>query len=216
MDPLVLAVIALLFFLTAFVYSSVGFGEGSTYLALLVLFGFSYLLIPKIALFCNLIVVSGGVYHYIKARQLSLRYVFPFLITSMPFAYLGGSLPIDKTTFLFLLALSLLVAGLRLFFFNKMEGEEKEISWKIALSIGLPFGAILGFFSGLVGIGGGIFLSPLLYFLRWGRAQTIAASASFFILVNSLFGLAGQWTKGISFPEGKMIFFFALAVLICW
>ena len=214
MDFPVFAAIVFLFFLTAMVYSSVGFGGGSTYLAFLVLFGFSYLSIPKIALICNLIVVSGGTYHYIRAKQFSFRHVLPFIVFSIPSAFFGGSIVINKSTFLFLLASSLLVAGLCLFFLKREERGEKEISWKMALGIGLPAGACLGFLSGLVGIGGGIFLSPLLYFLRWGRAQVITASASFFILVNSLFSLAGQWTKGISFPEGKIIFFFALAVLI--
>src|SRR3990167_9768783 len=104
------------FFLTALVYSSVGFGGGSTYLALLALFNFPYLLMPQVSLICNLIVVSGGVYHHIKTKHFSLRPVFPFIITSIPFAYWGGSILISKRLFLFLLAFSLAMAGTRLLF----------------------------------------------------------------------------------------------------
>lgn len=193
------------FFLTALVYSSAGFGGGSTYLALLALFNFPYLLMPKVALLCNLVVVSGGVYHHIKTNHFSFRPVFPFIITSIPFAYWGGSILISKRVFLFLLALSLAVAGGRLLFLKEPPKEKTKPSWKMAMCIGLPLGALLGFVSGMIGIGGGIFLAPVLYFLGWGTGHQIAAGASFFILVNSLFGLMGHLNKGLLLSSNELL-----------
>ncbi|MBI4209060.1 MAG: sulfite exporter TauE/SafE family protein [Deltaproteobacteria bacterium] len=187
--------IAPLFFLTALVYATVGFGGGSTYLALLVLFNFPYESMPKVALLCNVIVVCGGLYHYIRAGDFSMRQVLPFVLSSVPMAYLGGKVPIEKKLFLVLLAVSLGIAGLRLLWIQKDFTSREKISWQTAWFVGLPVGGVLGFVSGLVGIGGGIFLSPLFYLLGWGQGRQIAASASFFILVNSLAGLLGQWSK---------------------
>ncbi|MFH1262998.1 MAG: sulfite exporter TauE/SafE family protein [Pseudomonadota bacterium] len=191
------AVLALvpLFFLTALVYSAAGFGGGSTYVALLLLFSLPHTVAPKIALLCNLVVVSGGVIHYVKGGWLPFRRVLPFVVGSVPAAYFGGRYPIAKETFLILAAFSLAVAGLALFFSGR--GMEERISKRFVreVPIGLVAGAILGFLGGVVGIGGGIFLAPLLYFLRWGNARQIAAASSFFILVNSLSGLAGQFQK---------------------
>lgn len=185
-----------LFFLTALVYSSVGFGGGSTYLALLVLFQLPYTLVPKIALICNILVVSGGLHHYIKTKNLSLRLVLPFVLTSIPFAYLGGRAPISKELFLLLLGISLLLAGFRMLFAKQLVSEDKNRNTVERWILGVPIGAGLGFLSGLVGLGGGIFLSPLMYFLAWGKPKQIAASSSFFIFVNSISGLWGQFSRG--------------------
>lgn len=184
----------LLFFLTALSYAMVGFGGGSTYLALLVLFGLPYTTLPKIALLCNLIVVSGGCYHFARAGHLPWRRVLPWILLSIPMAYVGGRIPISQERFLLLLGLSLAVAGLRLFFI----GQEQTPSARAPAAewaIGIPAGAGLGLLSGLVGLGGGIFLAPIFYFLRWGSARHIAAAASLFIWVNSLAGLCGQVAK---------------------
>lgn len=163
---------------------------------------------------CNLVVVSGGVYHHIKTNHFSFRPVFPFIITSIPFAYWGGSILISKRAFLFLLALSLAVAGGRLLFLKEPPKEKTLPSWKMAMGIGLPLGALLGFVSGMVGIGGGIFLAPVLYFLGWGTGHQIAASASFFILVNSLFGLMGHLNKGLLLSGNEWILPLVLAVFV--
>ncbi|OGQ58533.1 MAG: hypothetical protein A3I75_03740 [Deltaproteobacteria bacterium RIFCSPLOWO2_02_FULL_50_16] len=189
-----------LFFLTALVYSMAGFGGGSTYLALLALFGLPHTVIPKIALICNLVVVTGSLYYFSKTRQLSLKHVLPFALTSIPFAYVGGWIPLSEGVFLLILGFSLGIAGLRLLFLQKTFQRSHEMGWKSIWGIGLFVGALLGFVSGLVGIGGGIFLSPLLFFLGWGNARQIAASSSFFIFVNSLAGLWGHWAK-----EGLLI-----------
>lgn len=203
-----------LFFVTALIYSSVGFGGGSTYLALLVLFNFPYESMPKVALLCNLVVVSGGLYHYVKNRHLSIHLILPFIVTSIPFAYLGGKTPIQKPTFLLLLAISLVATGLRLLFTDQSSPAETQLSSKKMWMAGLPLGAFLGFFSGSVGIGGGIFLAPILYFLGWGNAREIAAGSCFFIFVNSLSGLLGQLNKGNLAIENELIFPLIFTVFI--
>lgn len=202
-----LPLLAALFFVAAIVYSMAGLGGGSTYLALLTLFAFSYPLVPKIALFCNLAVAASGFWFFTKAGHFSLKRTLPFVVSSIPMAYWGGSLPIGKTLFTLLLGLSLAVASLRMFFpdqlsqLSKTSQARPSLSWKKAWVIGLPVGALLGFLSGVVGIGGGIYLIPVLLLLSWADAKEAAASASFFILVNSLAGLGGQFFKS-GFPSG--------------
>lgn len=184
-----------LFFLAALVYSMAGLAGGSTYLALLALFSFPYTEMPKAALLCNLVVSGAGFWIFLRAGHFSPRKVLPFVATSVPAAYLGGRIPIDKTVFLWLLTLSLLAAGLRLLLSEESFVARREVTWAEAWKIGLPVGTLLGLLSGLVGIGGGIFLAPILYFLGWGNAKEVAAATGFFILVNSLSGLAGQIAK---------------------
>ncbi len=202
-----------LFFFTALLYSSAGFGGGSTYLALLVLFGFDYTEIPGIALLCNIVVVGAGTFRFLRTGTLSLRRALPFILGSIPFAYWGGRIPIGRSLFFVLLGIALLIAGLRLLFsehfhLEKTGQKQRPLGSLCALAIG----AAIGFFSGLVGIGGGIFLAPLLYFLRWGKAREIAATASLFILLNSLSGLIGQWQKGHMLPFDIGFIPLALAV----
>ena len=199
------------FFLIAFFYSMVGFGGGSSYLAILVLAGLSYQSIPSTALVCNLIVTSGGSWHFYRAGHFRLKNVLPFIVLSIPMAYVGGSVPIGKDLFCLLLGISLLAVALRMFLPSDRFEHANDISWNQAWLIGLPLGAVLGFLAGLVGIGGGIFLSPLLLFMRWVNAKEAAASASFFIIVNSLSGLAGQMQRGSVhlewiFPLGLAVF----------
>lgn len=184
-----------LFFLTALLYASVGFAGGSTYLALLVLFQVPYPAIPQTALLCNLAVAGGGLYHYHQGGHLPLRAVFPFVLASIPFAWFGGRVPVSKDVFLLLLGFSLLFAGLRLLFVRKPSADARSRRGGNIWIPGLCAGAPLGFLSGLVGIGGGIFLAPLLYFLKWGSPRQIAAASSFFIFVNSAAGFFGQWAK---------------------
>lgn len=207
-----LTLLTLAFFFTALIYSSVGFGGGSTYLALLVLWGTSYQAMPQVALVCNLVVVTGALYQYVRAGHFSLARALPFVATSVPCAYLGGFLLIGKKIFLILLAISLGIAGITLLFSkSKQKGNPAAFqisSWKM----GLPLGALLGFVSGLIGIGGGIFLSPILFLIRWGDARQIAAMASFFIFINSLAGLSGQFSKSGFLPEVSIILPLALAV----
>ncbi|WP_411820207.1 sulfite exporter TauE/SafE family protein [Hyphococcus formosus] len=185
--------LVILFFLTAALYASVGFGGGSTYNALLVLNGVDYRVLPTIALLCNIIVVAGGTFRFARSGHLKFKSLYPFIITSIPLAWLGGRIPVSETLFIGALGFSLLFAGLHLVFSQVSESDQKQKSRPIFISA--ITGGGIGFLSGLVGIGGGIFLAPVLYFLRWGRPKEIAAACSFFILVNSISGLAGQITK---------------------
>jgi len=184
------------FFLVALCYSMVGFGGGSSYLALLVLSGLSYQEIPQIALVCNLVVTAGGCWHFHRAGHFRPRKVIPFVVFSIPMAYLGGSVTVSKELFCLLLGLALAVVALRMVWAAKEVARTKDVSWKQAWMIGLPFGALLGFLAGVVGIGGGIFLSPVLLLMRWCNVKEAAASASFFIICNSFSGLMGQMQKG--------------------
>ena len=187
--------IGLLFGIIAAFYASVGFGGGSSYIALLALVNTPYTAIPIIALVCNIIVVSGNSFHYIRAGYLNLRLILPPVIASVPMAYLGGKLEIGQNTFLILLFITLAFTGIRLLIKHKDYTDDAQNYHPLPIPIGLILGAILGFTSGLVGIGGGIFLAPILYNLKAASPKQIAACASIFILVNSCAGLIGQLHK---------------------
>lgn len=187
--------LAALFLITAGLYASVGFGGGSTYNALLVLSGADYRILPAVALACNIIVVTGGTIRFARAGHLSVRRMTPLIIASIPAAWVGGRLPISEVLFVGLLGFALLLSGLHLMVSRRAEASESAIPSLTPWPVGLPVGGAIGFLAGIVGIGGGIFLAPALYAMRWGTARQIAAACSFFILVNSLSGLAGQLTK---------------------
>ena len=193
--------LSFLFFLTAILYSSVGFGGGSTYLALLLIWDVPYQIFPIIALCCNIIVVSGNCFNYIKAGNTNIKLLAPFLISSIPFAFIGGSLQLNKSFFEILLFAVLTLAGLTLLLKFKSFDESKEVNNNIPKMISVLIGGSIGFVSGVVGIGGGIFLSPVLLLIRAGKTKHIATTASLFILINSISGLAGQSTKGFVFDE---------------
>lgn len=201
-----------LFFVIAAFYASVGFGGGSSYLAILALIGLSYTVIPQTALVCNLVVSAGGVWHFHRAGHLDWRRMAPFVVLSVPLAYLGGRIPVSRDVFFALLGASLLVAGLRMFLPMRREGIWSGISERTAWLIGLPVGAALGFLAGLVGIGGGIFLAPVLVLTGWMDARRAAATAAAFIFVNSAAGLAGQLGKGLHLD--LMVLPLVVAVLI--
>ena len=188
-------ILSFLFFLTATLYSSVGFGGGSTYLALLLIWDIPYLIFPVIALFCNIIVVSGNCFNYIKAGNVNFKILTPYLVSSVPLAFIGGSLSINKSFFEILLFLVLTLAGSLLLLKFKSFDEKIEVYKKIPKIMSILIGGSIGFISGIVGIGGGIFLSPLLLLFRVDRAKNITTAASLFILINSTSGLAGQFTK---------------------
>jgi uncharacterized membrane protein YfcA len=207
-------ILSILFFVTAILYSSVGFGGGSAYLALLLISGVPYFIFPILALSCNIIVVSGNCFNYIRAGNLNLRLLIPYLIGSMPLAFIGGSLPIEKKLFEILLFLVLTIAGI-LLLLNFRSYDDKEESYrKIPIIISILIGGILGFISGIVGIGGGIFLSPILFLIKAGRPKHIVTTASLFILINSLSGIVGQLTKNAVISEIPNYWFLLLAVLI--
>ena len=203
---------------TALLYASVGFGGGSTYNALLALAGVDYRVLPAIALTCNIIVVIGGTGRCHRAGLLPWRRALPLVLVSAPFAGLGGLTPITETAFLALLATSLFVAGLALLVQRErpLETAPAQQDRKTGFA-DLLTGAGVGYLAGLVGIGGGIFLTPYLHMTRWAAAKHIAATASLFILINSITGLAGQLGKLGStgaLPEVAGYWPLALAVLI--
>lgn len=190
-----LLILAGLFFLIAIAYAAVGFGGGSSYNALLILSGMDYRLIPAIALSCNILVVGGGVYHYSRAGVLSLDKLLPFIVLSLPMAWLGGSLPVTEQVFIGLLGFSLLFAAGQMLFkphTSTVTDHRPTVRyWLIAA----PVGGAIGLLAGITGIGGGIFLAPVIYFLHLVPARTVAGITSGFILVNSVAGLAGQMMK---------------------
>jgi len=188
-------ILSILFFVTALIYSSVGFGGGSTYLAILLIWGVPYTIFPVIALVCNIIVVSGNSINFIRSKNINFNLLFPYLIGSIPFAFIGGSIKIEKSLFEILLFCVLLVAGIFLLIESKSFNKEKIKINQISRLISISIGSLIGFMSGLVGIGGGIFLSPLLFLMKAGYPRHITSSASLFILINSIFGIAGQLTK---------------------
>jgi uncharacterized protein len=184
------------FFATALLYASVGFGGGSTYSALLSLAGSNYLLLPLVSLACNVVVVSGSTIRFARAGVIPWKRALLLSAIAAPLAYLGGKTPIREETFLILLGLSLVASGLALFLPRAPELDAKPT---VAARYMAFAAAPLGYLAGLVGIGGGIFLAPLLHLTRWAPARQIAATASLFILINSLAGLVGQLDK--SGPE---------------
>ena len=194
-------ILSILFFVTALIYSSVGFGGASTYLALLLIWGVPYTIFPVIALVCNVIVVSGNSINFIRSKNTNFNLLFPYLLGSMPFAFIGGSISIEKSLFEILLFCILLIAGIFLLIESKSFNKEQIKINKIPKILSIFVGSTVGFISGIVGIGGGIFLSPLLFLMKAGYPKHIASSASLFILINSIFGIAGQLTKDRIFDE---------------
>jgi uncharacterized membrane protein YfcA len=202
-----LAILAISFFLIAMIYASVGFGGGSSYIALL---GQSFFLlgqseIKTTALLCNIVVVTGGTYIFYKEGKLDLRKSWPFIAASIPLAFIGGIWKISDNSFFIILGCSLTLAAVLLWI--QPESFKKIKSDNRLLNLGL--GGSVGFVSGLVGIGGGIFLSPLLHLIQWDEAKKISALASLFIFVNSISGLAGQLTK-----PGTINWYFILPLLL--
>ena len=194
-------ILPILFFITAILYSSVGFGGGSTYLALLLIWDIPYYIFPVIALLCNIIVVSGNSFNYIRAGNHNFKLILPFLIGSVPLAFFGGTLKIEKDIFEILLFFVLSIAGILLLINNKSYENNNLIIKKLNFLISLVIGSVLGLISGIVGIGGGIFLSPILFLLKAEKPKIIVTTASLFILVNSISGVFGQLTKENIFTE---------------
>ena len=207
-------ILSILFFVTAVLYSSVGFGGGSTYLALLLIWGVPYFIFPLIALSCNIIVVSGNCFNYIRAGNLNLKLLIPYLIGSIPLAFIGGSLPIEKRLFEILLFLILTTAGILLLLNFRAYDNKEESYRKVPIIISILIGGVLGFISGVVGIGGGIFLSPILFLIRAGKPKHIVTTASLFILINSFSGIMGQITKNAVLNEISNYWYLLLIVLV--
>ena len=186
--------IIILFFTVAVLYSSVGFGGGSSYLAILALSGIVFTQIRATSLLCNIVVVSSNVWLFSRQKNIDYKKTIPLILFSIPLAFLGGKLKINQNIFFILLGFTLLFAAITMWLSKKIiSSDEKPI--KLNIKKNATFGGIIGFISGMVGIGGGIFLAPLLHLTNWDTPKKIAATASFFILVNSIAGFIGQYSN---------------------
>lgn len=184
----------LLFALTAMLYASVGFGGGSTYTALLALTETDHRVLPLVSLTCNLLVTAGSVWHFRKAGLYKSSNLTPILLVSVPASFLGGLTPISAPAFYCLLGVMLVVAGISLLADSVRQPASAPLAPARAGSSGLAagIGLVIGYVSGLVGIGGGIFLAPVLHFLSWDQPKRIAAAASLYIAANSVAAFAGK------------------------
>ncbi len=193
-----------LYLVGAALYSSVGHGGASFYLAAGALAGLQREALTPIALSLNLLVAGLAFWNYWRAGPFSLRLLLPFIVTSIPAAYWGGSLSISPQVFAGLLGFTLLLAAARLLLFGREMRPRLELDLGILWLVGLPAGLALGFLSGLIGVGGGIFLSPILLLLGWADAKRTAAISSAFIVLNSLSGLVGHLVRGAG-PQLEML-----------
>ena len=200
-----------IFFLIALFYSSVGFGGGSSYLAILSLFLTDFYEIRSTALVLNICVVTIGTFVFIKNRVFNFKLFWPFLASSIPMAYLGAQLRLSQTTFFLILGSALIAAGAFLilkFVAYKLQSKEFNLSKKVTL------GGSVGILAGVSGIGGGIYLSPLLNHVSWKDPRTIASLASVFILANSASGLIGLTVAGTFHINHDLIFQLIIAVAL--
>ena len=191
-----LSLLMLGFFVIATFYSSVGFGGGSSYLALLALLFTSFFAVRSIALVCNLMVVSGSSYLYWKNGHLDLKKFLPFILTSIPMVFIGTRFRLSESTFFIILGGALIISALALIYQSQNTVKSQEINPNYSSYITYCLGAGIGLLSGLVGIGGGIFLAPILNHMKWDKSIKIAALASFFILANSVTGIGGLLAQG--------------------
>jgi hypothetical protein len=201
MDAIIL--FYLLLFIVAFLYASVGHGGASGYLALMALFSIAPEVMKPTALLLNLFVSLTSFIQFYRGGHFRWKIFWPFAVASIPLAYLGGLVMVDAVIYKKILGVLLLIPIIRFFFFSNTKVDEQKQS-NILLS--LLIGGMIGFLSGLIGIGGGILLSPILLLLKWTDQKQTAAISALFIFVNSLSGLAGQLTKGIHFTNDMFAF----------
>jgi uncharacterized membrane protein YfcA len=184
--------LAVLFCIVAFIYSSVGLGGGSSYTALMAIFGVSTLAIPMISLSLNLFVTSVGSFNFIRNKHAKIKLILPFLISSIPMAYLGGSLKLQKEIFYWVLLISLVFVAVRIYIWQNTT-IKLNLNQNGKIIISLIVGSILGLVAGIVGIGGGIYLVPLILILRLGTEKEAAACGAIFICLNSFSGLLSRF-----------------------
>jgi hypothetical protein len=188
--------------IVAFLYASVGHGGASGYLALMAIFSFAPEIMKPTALLLNLFVAGIAFYHYYKAGYFNKKLFLSFAVASIPFAFLGGMIDIDASIYKKILGVLLIFAILKML---NVFGMEKDQIKNIKLWQGLLIGTLIGFFSGLIGIGGGIILTPIILLLHWGRMKEAAAVSALFIWVNSAAGLIGQITSGVEISSQSFV-----------
>ncbi|MBT3195489.1 MAG: sulfite exporter TauE/SafE family protein [Candidatus Ruthia sp.] len=189
--PYFTTLLALLFFVVAFIYSSVGMGGGSSYTALMAIAGMSTLAIPMVSLSLNLFVSTISSFNFLRNKHGKMRIILPFLISAIPFAYLGGALSLPKEVFLWVLLASLVIVAMRIYLWEDTSFEI-ILSQKQKILASLVAGSVLGLVAGIVGIGGGIYLVPLIIMLRIGNQKEAAATGAIFVWTVSLSGLVSR------------------------
>ncbi len=199
--------LCILFFSVALLYSRAGLGGGSSYLALLALFGFPVQKIPSTALLLNLLVASQSWKQFSQAGFFEMRLLIPFLVTSLPASFVGARWRINDHTLGLIFAAGLLLAGIRFLIWRETWSHLIHVSKSTLFWIAPPVGMILGFLAGMIGIGGGIFLGPILIILGWATPKQAAACSSAFIVLNSATGLAAKlgWRTDHQLPFGILI-----------
>ncbi len=183
--------LAILFGGVAFLYSSVGLAGGSSYIALLTIFGVDYVAIPTVALSMNIMVSTLGAWNFFRGRHVRMQLIWPFLVSAIPLAWIGGTVRLPAQTFDILLMIFLAIVALRIYCFSSFQPMARP-GKRAALIISLLIGSGLGFISGALGLGGGIYLIPLIVLFGLGSQKEAAACAAFFIWVNSTAGLTAR------------------------
>lgn len=204
------------FFLIAALYASAGFGGGSSYLAVLAMLPLSFTVIRSTALICNIVVVSGSLLAFLRAAELSrslLRKIVPLVLASIPMAFLAGNYTITERHFFIVLGITLVASSSAMFLSTRSKKEEVRKQHRPFFVKNLAIGGALGGLAGLVGIGGGIFLSPYLHLSGWETARRISITTAFFIFVNSFSGIAGQVISSTFEIDAQLLIPLALAVM---
>jgi len=199
----------LILFLVAFLYAAVGHGGASGYLALMVLYGVAPEEMKPTALMLNLFVSLTSFIQYYRGGYFSKKLFLPIAAASIPMAFIGGMITVEENIYKRVLGVLLLFPVIRFFFFKNVEDKDLKPS---NLTIAIGTGAIVGLLSGMIGIGGGIILSPILLLLQWTNQKQTAAISAAFIFVNSVAGLGGMLTQGISFT-GNMVMYIVIAFI---
>ncbi len=199
----------ILLFFVALLYSSVGHGGASGYLALMALFGVASTVMKPTALMLNLFVSLTSFIQFYRGRHFIWKIFWPFALASIPMAYLGGKIQVDDDIYKKILGILLLIPVVRFLFFSNIKVTNQQ---KANIPLSMLVGASIGFLSGLIGIGGGIILSPILLLLRWTNQKETAAISALFIFMNSIAGLVGQLSKGVEFSV-DMISYVAVAFI---
>ncbi|MCB0533061.1 MAG: sulfite exporter TauE/SafE family protein [Lewinellaceae bacterium] len=203
--------LVLLFFGVALLYATAGFGGGSSYLAIMALFGLSMLTLRPVALLCNIVVVSGNLWIFWQNGHLNLKKTAPLALAGIPMAFAGGYWRLSEQTFFILLGISLIAAAFAMWIQSRPLSQQSNQTKTLPVAANLSIGGSLGLLAGLTGIGGGIFLSPVLHLIRWDKPKVIAAAASFFIFCQSIAGISGQLAQGAKI-EWNLVFPLLIAV----
>lgn len=196
----------LLLIIIAFLYASIGHGGATGYLALMALFSIEPIVMKSSALTLNLFVASVSFLSFYRAGHFRLKLLIPFIITSMPTAYIGAMININPKIYKIILGIFLIIAVTRMVFPNKNKPIKTQ---KINFTLAMLIGAVLGLFSGMIGIGGGIILSPILLLLRWSNIKETAAISAIFIFLNSGAGLLGLIGSDVHLAPQILIWIFA-------